>query len=163
AADNAFPEWKEYNKMIGVGGWGGRSEKDGPYVRFRDGKFVRDTMPGRGGNHGKRHPFKVVIRDPKHPITRGLPIEWMHAEDELYEKLRGPAENMQVLATAWADPATGGSGENEPMLMTISYGNGRVFHTVLGHNVEAMQCAGFIVTLQRGTEWAATGKVTQKV
>ena len=42
-------------------------------------------------------------------------------------------------------------------------GQGRVFHTTLGHDVAAMQCVGFIVTLQRGAEWAATGRVTQPV
>jgi type 1 glutamine amidotransferase len=47
--------------------------------------------------------------------------------------------------------------------MTIHYGNGRVFHTTLGHDPAAMQCVGFIVTFQRGVEWAATGKVTQEV
>lgn len=162
AADNAFPMWKEYNLMIGLGGWSGRNEKDGPYVRFRDGKIVRDMKPGKGGHHGKRHPYVVVNRDTAHPIVKGLPAEWMHEEDELYEQMRGPAENLHVIATAWADPATGGSGENEPTLMTIRYGKGRVFHTTLGHDVAAMQCVGFVVTLQRGTEWAATGKVTQK-
>ena len=25
AADNSFPEWLEYNRMIGLGGWGGRN------------------------------------------------------------------------------------------------------------------------------------------
>lgn len=163
AADNAFPDWLEYNRMIGLGGWGGRTEKDGPYIRYRDGKMTRDMTPGRGGSHGKRHPFKVVTRDKAHPITKGLPAEWMHAEDELYDRLRGPAENLNVLATAFSDPGTNGTGEHEPVLMVIRYGKGRVFHTILGHNVEAMQCAGFQVTLQRGTEWAATGKVTQKV
>jgi uncharacterized protein len=49
------------------------------------------------------------------------------------------------------------------MLMTIQYGKGRVFHTTLGHDPEAMRCVGFITTLQRGAEWAATGKVKQKV
>ena len=87
----------------------------------------------------------------------------MHAKDELYDRLRGPAENLHVLATAYSDPATRGSGFHEPMLMTISYGKGRVFHTTLGHALEASQCVGFITTLQRGAEWAATGKVTQKV
>jgi type 1 glutamine amidotransferase len=163
AANNAFPQWKEYNRMIGLGGWGGRDEKSGPYIRFRNGKFVPDMTPGRGGSHGRQHEFKVSVRDPRHPITRGLPSEWMHAKDELYDSLRGPAENLTVLATAWSDPATGGKGEHEPVLMTIRYGKGRVFHTTLGHSVEAMQCAGFQVTLQRGAEWAASGKVTQKV
>ena len=163
AADNAFPMDLEYNKLIGVGGWGGRTEKDGPMIRFRDGKMVLDAKPGKAGNHGKRLPFVVVTRDAKHPITKGLPAEWMHHEDELYDSLRGPAENVRLLATAWSDPANRGTGENEPALLTVSYGKGRVFHTILGHDVEAMRCVGFIVTLQRGTEWAATGKVSQRV
>ena len=163
AANNAFPEWKEYNQMIGLGGWGDRNEKSGPYVRFVDGKITRDLSPGVGGSHGAQHAFLVEIRDPSHPITAGLPVKWMHAKDELYDRLRGPAENLHVLATAYSDPATRGAGFHEPMLMTISYGKGRVFHTTLGHALEAIQCVGFITTLQRGAEWAATGKVTQKV
>ena len=34
AADNSFPQWLEFNKMIGLGGWGGRNEKDGPLRVF---------------------------------------------------------------------------------------------------------------------------------
>jgi len=162
AADNAFPEWKEYNQMIGLGGWGGRNERSGPYVRFKEGKLVRDNTPGGGGSHGAQHPFLVVVRDAKHPITAGLPSAWLHASDELYDRLRGPAENMTVLATAFADKSQGGSGEHEPMLMAIDFGQGRVFHTTLGHSPQAMKCVGFIVTLQRGAEWAATGKVTRE-
>ena len=62
-----------------------------------------------------------------------------------------------------------GTERNEPMLFTVKYGNGRIFHTVMGHAgnndlfYPAMECAGFITSLQRGAEWAATGKVTQKV
>lgn len=163
AADNSFPEWKEYNEMIGLGGWGGRNEKFGPYVRLVEGKVIRDPSPGPGGSHGAQHAFLIEIREPNHSITRGLPSKWMHAKDELYDRLRGPAENLAVLATAFADPATKGSGHHEPMLMTISYGKGRVFHTTLGHSVEAMKCVGFITTLQRGAEWTATGQVRQNV
>ena len=70
---------------------------------------------------------------------------------------------MTVLATAYSDPANNGSGRDEPQLMVLSYGRGRVFHTTLGHDVNAMSSVDFVVTLQRGTEWAATGAVTQKV
>jgi uncharacterized protein len=163
SADNAFGNWPEFNEMIGVGGWGGRNEKSGPYLRFRDGKWVALAMPGPGGSHGRARPYVVTTRDPNHPIMQGLPAGWMHVSDELYDRLRGPAKNVTVLAYAMTDSKTGGSGEEEPVLMALTYGRGRVFHSTMGHAIPQVQCVGFIVTLQRGAEWAATGKVTQKV
>ncbi len=163
AANNSFPEWKAYNEMIGLGGWGGRNEKSGPYLRLRDGKWTEDMTAGNGGHHGQQHAFLMTTRAPEHPIMAGLPAKWMHAQDELYDRLRGPAQHVTVLASAMSDPAKGGTGEDEPLLMTIAYGKGRVFHTALGHGLEAIKDVGFAVTLQRGVEWAATGKVTQKV
>ena len=163
AADNAFPKWPAYNLMIGIGGWGNRDERAGPYWYYKDDKLVSDTTPGPGGSHGARVPFQVMTRNTEHPITKDLPRVWLHATDELYDRMRGPGENMAVLATARSDPANKGTGHDEPILMTISFGNGRVFHTTLGNDVEALRCVGFITTFQRGTEWAATGKVTVKV
>ena len=107
-----------------------------------------------------KHAFQVVIRDAEHPITKGMPAGWMHVSDELYDKLRGPGENMQILATAFADPTKGGSGRHEPMILTVAYGKGRVFHTPMGHGNDSQECVGFITTLQRGTEWATTGNVS---
>lgn len=160
AANNAFPEWPAYNKMIGVGGWGGRSELSGPYLRKRDGNWINDSTAGRGGSHGKQHEFLVVTQEAEHPIVKGLPQQWLHAQDELYDRLRGPALGVEVLAAALASEETGGSGEWEPILMTISYGKGRVFHSTLGHSTVSMAGLGFQETLKRGTEWAASGEVT---
>jgi type 1 glutamine amidotransferase len=159
----AFPDWKEYNEMIGLGGWGQRNEKWGPYLRWRDGKIVRDDSPGKGGGHGPAQPYQLVIREPNHPITQGLPPAFMHVQDELYGWLRGPAQNVTVLATAFAPKEKGGSGEHEPLLFTIQYGKGRVFQNCLGHGPQHLHSVSFIVTFQRGVEWAASGKVTQKI
>lgn len=178
ATDNAFPDWVAWNEMIGVGGWGRRTEEnggvirnrdetDGVYLRLRDGEWVRDpSYTGRAGSHGNRHRFKLEAQAPEHPVMKGLPAAWItDVEDELYDQMRGPAENVTVLAAAYSDPATYSDPTRspntyEPILMAISYGQGRVFHTTLGHNVAAMG-ASFKGTFLRGVEWAATGDVTQ--
>jgi type 1 glutamine amidotransferase len=49
------------------------------------------------------------------------------------------------------------------MLFTIRYGKGQMFHNALGHTTKELRSVDFVVTLQRGAEWAASGKVTQKV
>ena len=171
ASDNAFPAWPEFQLLCGISGWAGRTESSGPKVRWRGGVQVLDDSPGTA-RHPARHDFIVTLRNAEHPIMRGIPEHWLHADDELYSQLRGPAKNLEVLATAHADPAIHpkATDEHEPVLMTIRYGGGRVFHTTLGHvgpadgsRTTAMDCVGFITTLQRGTEWAATGDVTLPV
>jgi len=163
AADNAFPKWVAYNEMIGIGGWRGRDEKSGPLWYFKDGKLVSDPSPGRAGSHGARLGYKIVNQNTTHPITKGLPKEWLHVPDELYATLRGPGKNMTVLSTAFSIRSNRGTDRDEPILMVLAYGKGRIFHTVMGHDLAALNCVGFIATFQRGTEWAATGKVKQKV
>ncbi|MEI7420831.1 MAG: ThuA domain-containing protein [Prolixibacteraceae bacterium] len=168
-ADNSFADWKEYNKIIGIGGWNGRSIKDGPYVYYKNNKLVIDSVStGPSGSHGPQHEYVVKTRKADHPIMKGLPITWIHGKDELYSTLRGPAKNMEILATAFADTSKKGTGRDEPMLMTLQYGKGRIFHTAMGHigkdeTHPATECVGFIVTFQRGAEWAASGKVTQTI
>ncbi len=166
-SSSAFPEWKEFNEMTGIGGWGNRDEKSGPYVYYRRNVLVMDSTAGPAGTHGKRREFEVRTRSTTHPITKGLPMRWMHGNDELYSRMRGPAKNMEILASANSDSTGRGRGPDEPMLMAITYGKGRIFHTALGHADEdggpAMHCTGFIVTFQRGAEWAASGNVTQTI
>lgn len=162
AANNSFGGWGEYNKMIGMG-WRGAGAGD-RLTLDAEGKETRVAKgKGPGAGHGAQHPFQVVVRDAEHPITKGMPKEWLHAQDELYHGMRGPIENVHLLATAFADKAKGGTGEHEPMIWTVAYGQGRVFHTPMGHDLAGMRCLGFITTLRRGTEWAATGKVTQPI
>jgi len=163
AADNAFPGWKAFNEMIGIGGWRNRDEKAGPHWYVENGTLKSETTPGSAGSHGTRLPFPITVQDGTHPIVKGLPKRWMHQGDELYASLRGPGRNMTVLATAHSEPSNHGTGRDEPQLLVVQYGRGRVFHTTLGHDINALSSVDFVTTFKRGTEWAATGAVTQAV
>lgn len=169
AANNAFTDWKAYNEIIALGGWGGRTEASGPYVYLKDGKLFKDNSPGNGGNHGAQHEFVMEGFGAEHPVTKGLPKDWMHATDELYELMRGPGNIQTLLYSAYSSPDIGGAGRQEPLVFTVDYGKARIFHLMLGHagpnleNNPAMQCTGFQVMLLRGAEWAATGQVKQDV
>ncbi len=159
AANNAFSSWPEFNRMIGMG-W--RNNKFGDRLYYdADGKAIRQPKgQGVGAGETTIQPFRVTVRDAEHPITRGMPREWMHTPDQLVHGLRGPIEDVHILATAYSDKAKRGTGEHEPMIWTVRYGKGRVFHTPMGHDLTSIRCMGFLTTLRRGTEWAATGTVT---
>jgi type 1 glutamine amidotransferase len=92
---------------------------------------------------------------------------------EEYEKMSGgnwrPAGTDHILATACEDHAffqgearqpIPGPGLNQPILWTLSYGQGRVFADMLGHDVAAVNTVGAATVFARGAEWAATGAVT---
>jgi type 1 glutamine amidotransferase len=142
AADNAFPGWTEYEKLVG-------------------------DLWREGTSHGAYHPFTVRVVDREHPITHEMP-DLEHHPDELYHLLvHTDGVERRVLASAWSAPDQGGTGEDEPMVIVQSYGKGRVFHTPLGHvwsGVEATHAtwndAHLRLLVARGTEWAATGNVT---
>jgi hypothetical protein len=141
----SFWGWAEYDKLLG-GTW-------------------RET-----GGDAPYHTFQLKFVDRNHPITQGLP-ETLTLTDEIYHGLT-LQPNIHILATAFDDPTNCrkagagqacGSGKDEPLLWTSSYGAGRVFVMTLGHDGKAMRLPGFDAILERGTEWAATGQVTMPV
>ena len=155
AANNSFGGWNEYRQMVGMG-WYGSNTGDRLLLDDKGERVIVPKGKGDGPGHRYSGKFSVTIRDDKHPITKGMPLEWAHNNDELYDNMRGPIENVHLLATAYSP----GTKAHEPMIWTVSYGKGRVFHTPMGHDANAMRCVGFQATLNRGTEWAATGNVT---
>lgn len=159
AAVFSFDKWENWNRMMGLG-W--RNAKFGDRLAIDDsGKLVRQPRgEGPGAGHGPAHPFEVMLRDREHPITKGMPEKWGQVKDELYHGQRGPAENMHILATAFSAKDKGGTGMHEPIAWVIPVGKGRVFVSLLGHDVPATTAPEAAALLARGVEWAATGQVT---
>ncbi len=166
AANNSFAGWKEFEQMVGLL-WRGRDDGTSLYVDD-NGKIVAEKPgEGRGMGHGAQYDWKMTVRDPDHPITKGMPILWMHKQDELYHGQRGPAENVHILLTAYSDPTggRGGTGKNEPMVFWVPYGRGKVVTNLMGHvgSLDPMKCVGFKVLLYRACEWLATGNCTTPI
>jgi hypothetical protein len=166
AANNPFPDWPEFNRMIGLG-WRKADYGEGLTLDDATGALVR-TPRGQGpvAGHGPSHLFRIKVRRPDHPIMRGLPPLWLHGKDQLSHGQRGPAADMLVLDSAYSAPDRGGTGAHEPMTWIIPYGQGRVVTTLLGHqwrdqpDSDALDCAGFRTVFARSVEWAATQRVT---
>jgi uncharacterized protein len=102
----------------------------------------------RKTSHDPRGPFTVKITDPEHPITRGM--RDFQADDELYTCLVGKTP-IHLLAVARSKT----TGKDHPMAFTLDYGQGRVFHTPLGHDVRAIERPGVAELIRRGCLWTA--------
>ncbi len=132
-----------------------------------DKEFERIIAGGwrKKGNHDKRHEFTVTIRKKDHPITEGMPDEFRHSNDELYQNSVMFPDSV-VLATAYSEKRPDypkNTGKHEPVVWVAHYGKGRVCENVLGHDVAAMRSPGFQALMIRGIEWCATGKVQSPV
>ncbi len=137
---SAFSGWTEYQRIVGAS-----SDKS-------------------AGKSNEAYDYQVANVNVEHPITKGLSKIWLHNDDFLLFSTASPGGDVEVLSTALADSIHGGSGKSLPVLFTVQFGEGRVLHSTLGNNsVNSMNCVGFITTLQRGAEWAATGVVSQEV
>jgi uncharacterized protein len=140
AASTAWGDWPEFGDLIGL-------------------TWQKDSVTGNNiSGHGAQHRFALTITDTNHPVTKGM-ADFMHVTDELYHRqLLHPAGH--VLATTFSDKAMKGSGTNEPMVVVTELGKGRAFNCAMGHDSRSMAGIGFQTLMLRGTEWAATGKVT---
>jgi type 1 glutamine amidotransferase len=164
SGNNAFPHWKEYDKMIGLG-W--RPKSNGYALEIDQNRNIVRIGPGdgEGTGHGDRFNALIQILN-QHPINEGFPRQWQTVNTEVYYFPRGPAENLTVLSYAYDSARTH---RMWPVEWTVAYGKGRVYNSSLGHlwkgdvYPQAYRCAGYQTTVIRATEWLATGRVTYAV
>jgi len=118
--------------------------QDWPEFRDLAGRVWDPKLRG----HDPRGPFRVNITDVNHPITQGM--QSFETDDELYTCLVGDRP-VKVLATARSKV----DDEVYPMAFAFNYGKGRVFHSLLGHDVKAIRKANVAELFRRGCAWAA--------
>ncbi len=164
AGNNAFPDWPAYNQVIGLG-W--RKKDQGTALQVGDDEKIIRIPSGEGNNtsHGPRFDA-TVIRLGDHPIHQGLPRRWKAANIEVYNYARGPAENVEVLSYANDEVRTK---LNWPIEWTVTYGQGRVYTSTLGHvwkdDVQpvTVRDAAVQTLLVRALQWLAKRPVTWPV
>lgn len=164
SANNAFPNWKEYDKMIGLG-W--RSADSGIALEVNERRQLvkHPRGEGKGTSHGDRFDALIQILNP-HPINAGYPASWKTVNTEVYSFPRGSAENLEVLSYAYDSTDTQ---KMWPVEWVVKYGTGNVYNSSMGHLWKgetyppAYRCAGFQTTVIRAAEWLASGKVTYPV
>lgn len=133
AANAAFYDWDDFHKLVGA--------------KWKMGSTT----------HGEISKHKIIIKNKTHPITKGMDAFWI--TDELWVNTE-MQPNVNLLAASYSDPKNKGRGLMEPVMLWNTKGKGRCFHSILGHDVEALQNSNLKTIMLRGTEWAATGKVT---
>ncbi|MGI8424139.1 MAG: ThuA domain-containing protein [Chloroflexota bacterium] len=103
-----------------------------------------DVLGTRFKSHPKYHEFSVRVRQPDHPVTRGL--RDFRTSDELY--LHEPlASDADVLLDAeW-------EGERHPMVYTRKVGKGAIYYLALGHDRVTWEHPAFRHLVVEGTRW----------
>jgi len=124
-ACGAFQEWPEFKNLAGRA-WDPEMRPHDPYGKFE----VELTEAGKA-----------------HPVTKGM--KDFETVDELYTCLAGDRK-VELLATAKSKV----DGKLYPMAFVFNYGKGRVFHSPLGHDVQAFANAPVAELFRRGTAWA---------
>lgn len=155
------PEWPEFEHLAG-------GVLRGPPTKSR-------RSPPLG--------FRMHIVDRNDPITDGMREYVWTLDDDMYVNLKwDPTAKVHVLVTGYDDssqyvPRLAGpkyppamyphdlstmanTNKENPLVWTNSYGNGRVFVIAVGHGPDTLSYDGVRSLFQRGTEWAASGKVT---
>ncbi len=135
AGSSMFYDWPEFQKLA-CGSW-----KDGT-------------------GHGAVHVGRVVFTAEKSPITAGLEPFWIR--DEFWHNTGVDPEAKALATVPPSDPSRPNEGGivHRDIVHATEVGGARGFAIFLGHDAAAMKNTAWRSLLQRGTEWAATGKVT---
>jgi type 1 glutamine amidotransferase len=111
-----------------------------------------DLIRGEFLTHGPQKTVEIVVQDPHHPATRGLP-EKFSIHDEIYEFKNWERSRVHMLLSMHKHPQSGEPGDF-PVAWTNRYGRGRMFYTSLGHREDVYGIGLYMQHLTGGLRWA---------
>lgn len=133
-------------------------EKGGAYVPVHCASFCFLNSPklialtgGQFKEHGGER-FRTAIVAPNHELMKGF--EGFESWDETYIHHKHNPEGRTVLEVRRQGKLAPGTTE-EPWTWVRTQGEGRVFYTAWGHNMDTWGQKGFVNLLERGIRWAA--------
>lgn len=123
----------------------GAEASDWPEFR----KICRRMWDHQGNSaHDAYDTFRVNITTAPHLITEGInPFETI---DELYYNQSGD-EPIEPLLTAHSK----NTGKDEPLAWIYTYGKGKIFQTLLGHDAASFNAPEYKEILQRAALWVS--------
>ena len=133
AGDGSHPDW--YKDMVGYAGYAGHP---GGADQFQE--------------------SELIVLDPAHPATRGLPARWRWAE-EYYAWKFPPRADARILArldeTGMRLEPRHTMGDRHALIWWRCEGRTRVFFSALGHKAEAWSDATHLQLIDGALAWAA--------
>jgi type 1 glutamine amidotransferase len=125
----------------------------GMWYNFKDWPEFNKVYAGGGsrGHDNLSKPFGVIIKQPAHPIMKGVPATF-ELTDELYYMIPDPAGSpIDVLAEATSVQ----SGKVFPSVFTVKHDKARIAGIALGHDARAHDLPAFQAILKNAVAWAA--------
>jgi uncharacterized protein len=114
-----------------------------PYIEMLGGEFK---------THGPQAKVLVLVQDPDHPATKGMPSP-IEVYDEIYQFKSFDRDHVHMLLALDKHPNDGTPGDY-PLAWTRTPGKGRVFYTALGHREDVLESDWYKKHLRGGILWA---------
>lgn len=122
---------------------------------FRDSVDYQFIVGGQWVAHpGNIIDYTVDVVKPDDPIMQGIPRSFPYTSEQYYMHM-DPSVEVLATTTFSGEHAYWTKGVVMPVVWKRMYGQGRVFHSTLGHRVTEFEVPEMATILRRGVNWAA--------
>lgn len=137
------------------GGVGLAGHHGGMSDAFRDSVVYQFMIGGQWVAHpGDIIDYTVDVTKPDDPIMAGIKSSFPYTSEQYYMHV-DPMIDVLAATTFSGEHAPWIEGAVVPVVWKHRYGQGRVFHSTLGHSAKEFENPNFATIMRRGINWAA--------